>query len=292
MVTGEQNLSAIRQQRLELIYSSSWQTKLRGFVRRKYENFGDWESWFEEAHQNLALKIDRLPEEREVSDALIYAVFKNELVSVKRNKLGYPRPRKWLLELSDLGQQLFEWLCLKKLSRADIVSEAQAHSLSTQANSATAEGSSEFKQMIESILDLMVQKKECDGVRPMLEDANDENAPEISAEQPSTEEEADLQKLQLVLQLLIGDQQAVEKYLDNSALDRLTVMRDALQDNPLLSDTDTLILRCYYFQGASQNDIAKMLKQPLQRVVRQREAAIKRLREFMESHGLDKKSLL
>jgi len=292
MTTGDQNLSAVRQQRLELIYSSSWQTKLRNFVRRKYENFSDWEGWFEEAHQNLALKIDRLPESREVSDALIYAVFKNELVSVKRNKLGYPRPRKWLLDMSDMGQNLFEWLCLQKLSKAEIINQARKQNTESHLDSVSDAHAMEFKQMIETILDLMVQKKECDGVRPMLDDANDENTPELSAEQPSTEDEADLQKLQLVLQLLIGDQRAVDQYLDNAALDRLSAMRSALRDNPLLTDSDTLILRCYYFQGASQNDIAKMLKQPLQRVVRQREAAIIRLREFMVAHGLDKKSLL
>ncbi|MBX2825068.1 MAG: hypothetical protein KTR33_10090, partial [Gammaproteobacteria bacterium] len=111
----------IREQRLQLVYSDAWITRLKRFVGRKYHNFGDWEGWFEEAHQNLALKIDKLPADRELSDAMIFAVFKNELVSVKRHRLGYPRPRQWLREFSDLGQDLFEWMCLQRLSRTYII---------------------------------------------------------------------------------------------------------------------------------------------------------------------------
>ncbi len=281
-----------KQERLELIYSTRWKNKLSDYAERKYHNFSHWESWFEDAHQNLALKIDKLPAEREVSDALIFAVFKNELTSVVRKENGYPRPRKWLLELSDMGQSLFEWMCLKKLSRKEILHEASRQSQQTGTSPASPEQVQEFKQMVEKILDLMLQKQECAGVRPIQADDESSDINDMSSAQLGTDEEADLESLRLVLQLLIGDEQAVSQYIDSSASTTLSRLRDALRDNPLLSNTDTLILRCYYFQGMSQNDIAKLLKQPLQKTVRQREAAIDRLREFMESQGLDRKSLL
>jgi len=292
MPSSANNAVLIKQQRLELIYSERWKKKLSSYAERKYYNFRNWETWFEDAHQNLALKIDKLPAERDISDALIFAVFKNELTSVVRKENGYPRPRKWLLELSDMGQSLFEWLCLNKLSRSEILTAAAQQSQASATTTATTAQEEEFKKMIEKILDLMLQKQECAGVRPVQADdeATDLNA--ISSAQASTEEEADLEKLRLVLQLLIGDEKTVSQYIDSSASDTLANIRRALQDNPLLSNTDTLILRCYYFQGMSQNNIAKLLKQPLQKTVRQREAAINRLREFMESQGLDKKSLL
>lgn len=292
MSTNTLSAAQIKQQRLELVYSDRWKNKLSAYVERKYYNFSHWETWFEDAHQNLALKIDKLPTERDVTDALIFAVFKNELTSVIRKENGYPRPRKWLLELSDMGQSLFEWVCLKKLSRAEVLSAACQQSSATATSPATDAQVKEFKQMVEKILDLMAQKQECAGVRPVQADDESTEVASLSAAQPSTEEEADLEGLRLVLQLLIGNDDEVSQYIDNSATDTLTNIRKALQENPLLSNTDTLILRCYYFQGMSQNDIAKLLKQPLQKTVRQREAAIKRLREFMETHGLDRKSLL
>lgn len=292
MSLSAKNTALIKQQRLELIYSDRWKSKLSQFAQRKYHSFRNWESWFEDAHQNLALKIDKLPAERDVPDALIFAVFKNELTSVVRKENGYPRPRKWLLELSDMGQSLFEWVCLKKLSRIEVIHAACEQSQATATTTATDAEENEFKAMVEKILDLMMQKQECAGVRPIESDEEPTDIATLSSTQPSTEEEADLEKLRLVLQLLIGDEETVSKYIDSSATDTLANLRKALQDNPLLSNTDTLILRCYYFQGMSQNDIAKMIKQPLQKTVRQREAAISRLREFMESQGLDRKSLL
>jgi len=292
MSSSTTNPTLLKQQRLELLYSDRWKNKLSAYTERKYYSFSHWESWFEDAHQNLALKIDKLPIERDVPDALIFAIFKNELTSVVRKENGYPRPRKWLLELSDMGQSLFEWVCLKKLSRPEVLIAASKESQAAANSPASQEQIEEFKLMIEKILDLMSQKQECAGVRPIQADDEATDVANLTASQPTTEDEADLEKLRLVLQLLIGDEKEVSQIIGTTAPDTLTNIRKALRDNPLLSNADTLILRCYYFQGMSQNDIAKMLKQPLQKTVRQREAAITRLREFMESHGLDRKSLL
>ena len=117
-------MDVVRKNRLEQLYSDSWMKRLKAFVGRRYHDFGDWEGWFEEAHQNLALKIDTMPADHEINDALIFAVFKNELITVKRNRLGYPRPRAWLREFSQLGQDLFDWMCLQKLPRDKIIASA------------------------------------------------------------------------------------------------------------------------------------------------------------------------
>ncbi|MBX2835232.1 MAG: hypothetical protein KTR35_00175 [Gammaproteobacteria bacterium] len=269
----------IKAERLTLVYSDSWQSRLRGYVGRKYHNFGDWEGWFEEAHQNLAMKIDRLPAEKPLTDALIFAVFKNELISVKRNKLGYPRPRQWLREFSDLGQNLFEWMCLQRLTRGEIIGRAVKDS-----------EKSEHNALVEKLVDMMIEKKECDGVRPMADNVDDESAEQLVAHDPSTEETADRMGLSAVLTMLLGDANTAD--VEATASSIVLEMRSALEANPILSDSDIFILRCYYFQGLSQNEIAKELDLPLHKVVRQREATVKRLREFMERFGLDRQSLL
>jgi len=60
-------MEAARQNRLNELYSDSWMSRLKAYVSRRYNDFGDWEGWFEEAHQNLALKIDKMPLEQELS---------------------------------------------------------------------------------------------------------------------------------------------------------------------------------------------------------------------------------
>lgn len=280
-----------RRARLALLYSDAWMSRLKAFVGRKYQHFGDWEGWFEEAHQNLAMKIDQLPIEHELSDAMIFAVFKNELVSVKRHRLGYPRPRQWLREFSDLGQDLFEWMCLQRLPRAQVVSLASKKSVEARYNATGANEASKFGRLLEKLITLMADKKECDGVRPQTDQVDGESIAEIPANGPSTEENADQEQLRLVLAMILGTENLSEQ-LEQKAAERLASLKLALQDTPLLSDLDILVLRCYYFQGMSQNDIAKLIEHPLQKVVRRRESAIKRIRKFMEQHGMDRQSLL
>lgn len=286
--------NALRQNRLQTLYSDHWITRLRSFVARRYNNFGDWEGWFEEAHQNLALKVDAMPEDQDISDALVFAVFKNELISVKRNRLGYPRPRAWLRQFSELGQDLFEWMCLQKLPRDKIIAMAEKRSkekayvhipLDNEFKDTT-----EHKQLLIQLTDTMIQKRECDGTRPnVTTDIDDEAVVKIASDTPSVEEETDHAQLELMLSMILGAD-AIDDTIRNQAAERIEGLKRSLQEQPLLDDMDILIIRCYYFQGMSQNDVAKLVKEPLQRVVRKREAAIKRIREFMEAHGLTREA--
>lgn len=281
---------ALRDNRLKTLYSDHWITRLKSFVGRRYHDFGDWEGWFEEAHQNLALKIDAMPEDQDISDALVFAVFKNELITVKRNRLGYPRPRAWLRQFSELGQDLFEWMCLQKLSREKILalatkkcSEKAYNSISSGAH--TNDGA-DHKQLLITLTDTMIEKKECDGTRPAATtDIDDAAVIQIAADTPSVEDEADHAQLELMLSLILGADNVTDA-MKKQAAESIGRLKSSLNDEPLLDDMDILIIRCYYFQGMSQNDVAKLVKEPLQRVVRKREAAIKRIRQFMESHGL------
>ena len=291
-------MEAARQSRLTELYSDSWISRLKAFVSRRYNDFGDWEGWFEEAHQNLALKVDKMPLDQEISDALIFAVFKNELISVKRNRLGYPRPRQWLRQFSALGQDLFEWMCLQRLSRDEIITLARKKAedasykkaLSDSDNTDIANKSSSYDELLIELTDTMIAKKECDGVRPVSTPIDDDAVGQIAADNPTVEDSADQAQLGLMLSLILGTDN-VNEQVEQRAASRFTEVRASLEDHALLSDMDILILRCYYFQGLSQNEVAKMVKQPLQKVVRQREAAIKRIRAFMETHGLDRQSL-
>ena len=282
----------VRKDRIQQLYSDRWIGRLKSFVARRYPDMGDWEGWFEEAHQNLALKVDAMPVEQTVSDALVFAIFKNELITVKRNRLGYPRPRAWLRQFSELGQDLFEWMCLKKLSREKIIALAEKKVSEKSYNHTVLRDASDenadHKNLLIKLTDTMIEKRECDGVRPSVAlDINDDSVVQIPADTPSTEQTADHTQLEVLLSMLLGVDRISDE-LKMRAVDRIEGLRADLVNNPILDDMDILVIRCYYFQGMSQNDIAKLTKQPLQRVVRRREAAIKRIRQFMESHGLTK----
>ena len=286
--------NALRQNRLQALYSDRWMTRLRSFVARRYHDFGDWEGWFEEAHQNLALKVDAMPEDQEISDALVFAVFKNELISVKRNRLGYPRPRAWLRQFSELGQDLFDWMCLQKLSREQIITMAEKRHrekvyVHVAADNQDIDGA-DHSRLITQLTDTMIEKKECEGTRPSVtSDINDDAVVQIASDRPSVEEEADHAQLELMLSMILGTD-TINDAIRNQAAERIESIKNSLKEEPLLDDMDILIIRCYYFQGMSQNDVAKLVKEPLQRVVRKREAAVKRIRKFMEAHGLTREA--
>jgi len=285
---------ALRESRLDKLYSESWITRLRSFVARRYHDFGDWEGWFEEAHQNLALKINAMPDDQDISDALVFAVFKNELVSVKRNRLGYPRPRAWLQQFSELGQDLFEWMCLQRLPRDEIIALAEKKSKNKAYGDTLSDKKSDdhanHKQLLIELTDTMIQKKECDGTRPSVTtNIDDESVVQIAADSPSVEAATDHSQLELMLSLILGAANVTDE-IRTEAAQRMTHLKTSLNEEPLLDDMDILVLRCYYFQGMSQNDVAMLVKQPLQRIVRRREAAIRRIRQFMEAHGLTRDS--
>lgn len=287
-------MEALRKNQLQQLYSDHWINRLKAFVARRYRDFGDWEGWFEEAHQNLALKINGMPLEQSINDAMIFAIFKNELINVKRNRLGYPRPRAWLREFSELGQDLFDWMCLQKLPRDKIIAMATRKSAekaySTALPGSAAGNSIPHEKLLVELTDTMIHKKECDGTRPTVTtDIHDESLVQIATDAPSVEEEADHAQLELMLSMILGADNVTDA-IRNKAADRLQSLKANLEAEPLLNDSDILVLRCYYFQGMSQNDIAKLVKQPLQRVVRQREAAIKRIRQFMETNGLTRET--
>jgi len=280
-------------ERLKYLYSDALMVRLKAYVGRRYFDFGDWEGWFEEAHQNTALKIEKLPENRKVSDALIFAVFKNELVSVKRNRLGYPRPRQWLREFSQLGQDLFEWICLKKMPRRQVIERAkeQRHAASyADVVTASAEANN-LTDLLEHLINQMNAVRECDGVRPETDDINAEHAPQYKDDSQNTEHHTDAEQIQRLLSVLLGtvDNAPVVK---EKAAKRLEQLRSALTSQSELSDEDVLVLRCYYYQGMSQSEVAKLVGKPLQQVVRQREAAITRIRATLEKYGLTRDALL
>ncbi len=280
-------------ERLNYLYQDALMARLKAYVSRRYFDFGDWEGWFEEAHQNMALKINKLPESRPVNDAVIFAVFKNELVSVKRNRLGYPRPRQWLREFSQLGQDLFEWICLKKMSRRDVIEKAtdQRHAQSYADVVKSASEVDNLTELLDHLIARMNEVRECDGVRPETDDINADNAPQHRDDSIHTEQQADAEQVQRLLSVLLNSNENAPAVKEKAAK-RLEQLRAALTKQSELSDDDMLVLRCYYYQGMSQNEVAKLVGKPLQQVVRQREAAIQRIRATLEQYGLTRDALL
>ena len=91
--------------------------------------------------------------------------------------------------------------------------------------------------------------------------------------------------------MLLGSSEQSDVAQEKAAT-RLQKLRAALTEKSALNDEDLLVLRCYYYQGMSQNEVAKVVGKPLQQVVRQRESAIGRIRETLESYGLTREALL
>jgi len=211
-------------------------SRLKAYVARRYFDFGDWEGWFEEAHQNTALKIDKLPADRTVNDAVIFAVFKNELISVKRNRLGYPRPRQWLREFSQLGQDLFEWMCLKKLSRRDVLARAreQKHEASYADVVTASDDSNNLSELVEHLLTRMNEVRECDGVRPETDSIDGENTPQFVDETSNTESSADAEQVQRLLSVLLGSPDNAPVVKERAAK-RLGELRSALTEQAHVS---------------------------------------------------------
>jgi len=228
-----------------------------------------------------------------VNDAVIFAIFKNELISVKRNRLGYPRPRQWLREFSQLGQDLFEWICLKKMSRRDVLERAQStrHEASYADVVTASNDSNALPELVEHIVDRMNEVRECDGVRPETDSIDADNSPQFEDENTDTESHTDSDQIKRLLSVLLRDPDKAPMVQEKAA-ERLRVLREALTEKSALSDEDVLVLRCYYYQGMSQNEVAKLVGKPLQQVVRQREACLKRIGETLESYGLTKEALL
>ncbi|PID62325.1 MAG: hypothetical protein CSB44_04325 [Gammaproteobacteria bacterium] len=300
--------------RLQALYGDRWLSRLRKFTRQRFGGFPEWETWFEEAHQNLALKMHKLAPERVMSDALVIASFRNELISVRRHHIGYPRPRQWLREFSQLGQDLFDWKCLKGLSRRQIIekalNKAAAFTLGDTVHASDRDDDSTdkdadlyatgdtpaFRELVERLLTRMDEKKECDGVRRISDADDTEVLDAIPDELNVTDGAAADNEVSELLQLLMGG--AADTAGLSTGTARIASMRNTLQKRleatgePLLSDDDVFLLRSYYFQGLSQNDIAKLLGEPLQRVVRRREAAIRRIGKFLAEQGFDKQALL
>lgn len=280
-------------ERLNYLYSDGLMVRLRAYVSRRYFDFGDWEGWFEEAHQNTAFKIEKLPENRSITDALIFAVFKNELVSVKRNRLGYPRPRQWLREFGQLGQDLFEWICLKKIPRRQVIEQAQdqRHAASYADVVIASADANNLLGLLDHLINQMNEVRECDGVRPETDDINAEHAPQFKDDAQNTEQQTDSAQIQRLLSVLLGTADNAPVVREKAAK-RLEQLRSALATQSELSDEDILVLRCYYYQGMSQSEVAKLVGKPLQQVVRQRESAIVRIRETLEKYGLTRDALL
>ncbi len=114
--------------------------------------------------------------EAEATDALIITVFSNALTDCVRERQGFPRPRKWLHDMGEIGRRLFKLICLKGSSRADLLDWVKSqHQESGQipGNAPTVEAAQALAQ---SIYDEMQEAQECaPWRRQMAREGSDED---------------------------------------------------------------------------------------------------------------------
>jgi len=114
---------------------------------------------------------------------------------------------------------------------------------------------SNLPNLLEYLINQMNEVRECDGVRPETDDINAKHAPQYKDDSQQTEQQTDSEQIQRLLSLLFGtpDNAPVVK---EKAAKRLEQLRAALTTQSELSDEDVLLLRCYYYQGMSQSEVA------------------------------------
>jgi len=150
---------------LEKLYSPIWNKRFQARAASLYGHLDDYQTMAEDAASMTAMKL-RDHSEADATDALILSVFKNALTDCVRERHGFPRPRKWLEDIGDIGKRLFKVICLEGKSRQQlgdwVETEYAAQALAL------------------SIFDKMQEAQECSPWRRHMARENTEDEGEVS----------------------------------------------------------------------------------------------------------------
>lgn len=275
---------------VQALYSKAW---TRVFLRLTREAFGrmtDPQALAEDARQRLAMSLSRLEaagESRRLSRAYIFIAFKRSLVDAYRELAGRPTPRKWLRELGEIGERLFELRCLMRLTDSEVLAALGDDPCPNGAESVD-------EAEVRRILHEMDSRRECDGRasefvpldgvdadgRPIVEPiAKDQDPADCLARNEAL----------ALRRLLYG---ASTDALPAALRERLEKLRMNGQPTIDLSDEEAFILRCFRDQ-IPERRVGELLGGLTVRQIRhRRQRALERMAQCLAAAEITLEDLL
>lgn len=257
---------------LEKLYSPQWQHRFTGRANALYGHLDDFQTLAEDAASMTAMKLSNYSE-ADASDALILSVFKNALTDCVRERHGFPRPRKWLDDMGEIGRRLFKLICLKGHSRSEV--QDWVHSEAEESGQIPGDAPSvEAAQALAvSIFDKMQEAQECAPWRRQMarENSDDEDAvspfANISDDSALPEEQAAFDQMRHFVESIVG----AATLADAEQLDRqrMYALAESTWAELGLDDHDRLVMNAYLGRGlradngqseATEQEIAQDLR--------------------------------
>lgn len=239
---------------LEQLYSAAWQQRFQRRAQALYGHLEDIETMAEDAASMTAMKLSEAAEEPP-SDAYILSVFRNALTDCVRERHGFPRPRKWLADLGDLGRALFKLVCLQGRTRQQVQRWVEEPDTAAELWPSGAPDLDAARRLALSTFDQMQEKQECAPWRRQME--RDHSGEEggyspfdwLSGEGDSPEQDAALDQVRHFVEALAGALDAP----DGGELDRrrLHQLADQQWEALGLDAADRLVIKAYLDRGVA-----------------------------------------
>jgi len=237
---------------LEKLYSPQWQSRFTGRASSLYGHLDDFQTLAEDAASMTAMKLSSYSE-ADATDALILSVFKNALTDCVRERHGFPRPRKWLEDMGDIGRKLFKLICLKGNSRVQVSEWVQAEADTNGVILGNAPSVEAAQALAVSIFDTMQEAQECAPWRRHMarENTEDEDAvspfANISSEESLPEDHAAFDQMRHFVESIAGAADIVgASDLDQK---RIYALAERTWADLGLDDRDRLVMNAYIGRG-------------------------------------------
>lgn len=239
---------------LEKLYSAQWTKRFQGRANSLYGHLDDYQTMAEDAASMTAMKL-RDYAEQDATDALILSVFKNALTDCVRERHGFPRPRKWLEDLGDMGRRLFKVICLEGKTRHQVTDWVKTESKSSGKIPGDAPSLEAAQALAHSIFDQMQEVQECSPWRRHMarENTEDEGAASpfanLSEEGDQPEDHAAFDQVRHFIEAIAG---AVGDTADADR-ERMHNLADRTWEQLGLDAQDRLVVAAYLGRGLSQH---------------------------------------
>ncbi len=236
---------------LEKLYSAHWSNRFQSRAAQLYGHLEDVQTLAEDAASMTAVKLCE-HSEAEATDPLIITVFSNALTDCVRERQGFPRPRKWLHDMGDIGKRLFKLICLKGSSRSDLLQWVEAQTAETGQIPGDAPTVAAAQALAQSIFDQMQEAQECaPWRRQMAREGSDEDETyspfaTLSGAGPLPEEELAFDQLRHFIEALVsvGGSETAE-----GDRRRMHALADKTWQELGLDDHDRLVMNAYLGRG-------------------------------------------
>ncbi len=277
---------------VEEVYKNSWGNRFTWIVEKRYGHMLDAVDLMEESRQQLALYLDKCCKdpakaERNLSGAYIVATFKSRMKDVMRSRNGKPAPRAWLQAHGEIGELLFDLICLQHLSMGQILNKSEE---GYYADPLIEETPSE---LLLYIINEIARQKECDrwdrGGGPQY-NGDGAGTPPVDLPAPPGESDSDDSRVEIIERiinlLLYGD---FGKHGGDIRVfaERVAECRERLGSKVELSDDQKYILLATYRYGSGDEHMAEFLGIEVRAVRYQREKALKSLKLIVEKCGIE-----